>query len=182
MRNLPTISLAFLLGIVLLAIGQLVPNYDAPAFLSLIGGALLLIVAVRALAGWAGLHRTASPTLGSGEELLVESEGVTVQSRTLLLGWRQGPYRARLTNFRVLLSLRVFLMPTGRDVTVAWLVRGRPLSLRAVEIGSRGDISLLPARRFGPRLRMWVPNPEEWRVALHDSHPELLRQLSETST
>ncbi len=175
MRYAPSVSLAFVAGLVLLAAGQLVPSYDLSAFFNLLGGALLLVVAIRALAGWAGLHRTGAAALDSGERLLVESQGVMVQTRTLLLGWRQGPYRARLTNFRLLLSLRVFLVTTQRDVTAAWLVPARPLSVQAIEFGPSGEIALRPARRFGPRLRLWVPNPAEWQEALRESHPELLR-------
>ncbi len=182
MRNAPTITLAFLAGVILLAAGQVVPSYDATAFLNLLGGALLVIVAIRALAGWAGLHQQPGAALTSGEQLLLESNGVMVQTRTLLLGWRQGPYRARLTNFRLLLSLRVFLVTTQRDVTAAWLVPGRPLSLRAIELGPSGEIVLVPQRRFGPRMRLWVPNPSEWEQALRENHPELLRQASSSTS
>jgi hypothetical protein len=178
MRYAPSISIAFVAGVLLLVAGQLVPNYDASAFLNLLGGALLIVVAIRALASWAGLHRTITPDLASGETILVESEGVMVHTRTLLVGSRQGPYRARLTNLRLLLSLRVFMVTTQRDVTVAWLESGRPLSVLAIDVRPSGEIVLTPERRFGPRLRFRVPNPSAWQEALRDSHPELLRQES----
>lgn len=182
MRYLPSISIAFFAGVLLLVAGQLVTNYDTSAFLNLLGGALLIVVAIRALAGWAGLHRTIAPILESGETVLVESEGVMVRTRTLLVSSRQGPYRARLTNLRLLLSLRVFMVTTQRDVTVAWLEPGRPLSVLSIDVQASGNVSLTPERRFGPRLRFWVPNPSDWQEALRNSHPELLRQEVSTST
>lgn len=182
MRYMPGIGLAFFAGVALLAAGQAVPSYDAGAFLSLLGGALLIVVAIRALASWAGLHHGSPPALDSGEDVLVECEGVMVQTRTLFVNSRQGPYRARLTNRRLLLSLRVLRISTQRDVTVAWLESGRPLSLMAVEVRPPNDVRLTPERRFGPRLRLWVPNASEWAEALRASHPELLRQEPSTST
>ena len=182
MRYAPAISIAFFLGVVLLAAGQVVPGYGASAFLNLLGGALLIVVAVRALAGWAGLHREVPPSLEGDETVLLQTEGVWVRTTTLLVGSRQGPYRARLTNRRLLLSLRVLRVATARDVTVAWLESGRPLSLLSIEVRPSGEIRLTPERRFGPRLRLQVPNPSEWVGALRASHPELLRQELSTST
>ncbi|HEY8692852.1 MAG TPA: hypothetical protein VIR57_08940 [Chloroflexota bacterium] len=182
MRYAPSISIAFFAGVLLLVAGQLVPNYDASAFLNLLGGALLVVVAIRALAGWAGLHRTIAPNLEDGETILVQSEGVMVQTRTLLVSSRQGPYRARLTNLRLLLSLRVLMVTTQRDVTVAWLGSGRPLSVLSIEVLPSGEVVLTPERRFGPRLRFWVPNPSAWEEALRESHPELLRYSSSSGS
>ncbi|HVA26196.1 MAG TPA: hypothetical protein VMW62_17615 [Chloroflexota bacterium] len=182
MRYPPSISIAFFGGVALLAAGQVVPNYDASAFLNLLGGALLVVVAIRALASWAGLHRSIEPALESGESLLVESQGVMVQTRTLLVRSRRGPYRARLTNLRLLLSLRVFKITTQRDVAVAWLISGRALSVLSIEVRPSGEILLTPERRFGPRLRFWVPNPGAWEEALRASHPELLRQPSSSGS
>jgi hypothetical protein len=182
MRYAPAISIAFFLGVALLAAGQIVPSYAAGAFLNLLGGALLIVVAIRALAGWAGLHRDVPPTLEGDETVLLETEGVWVRTATLLVGSRQGPYRARLTNRRLLLSLRVLRVTTARDVTVAWLESGRPLSLLSIDVRPSGEIRLTPERRFGPRLRLQVPNAAEWVEALRASHPELLRQELSTST
>ena len=182
MRYAPAISVAFFLGVALLLAGQVVPSYAASAFLNLLGGALLIVVAIRALAGWAGLHRDVPPSLEGDETVLLETQGVWVRTSTLLVGSRQGPYRARLTNRRLLLSLRVLRITTARDVTVAWLEPGRPLSLLEIEVRRSGEIRLKPERRFGPRLRLQVPNPNEWLEALRSSHPELLRQELSTST
>jgi hypothetical protein len=175
MRYVPSLSIAFFAGVALLAAGQVVPGYDLSAFFNLLGGALLIVVAIRGLAGLAGLHHTQPPALEPGETLLVESQNVMVQAPSLLLNWRRGPYRARLTNQRLLLSLRVLLVPTQRDVTAAWLISGRPLSLLSIEVRPSGELVLTPERRWGPRLRLWVANPEDWRAALHQSHPQLLR-------
>jgi hypothetical protein len=175
MRYAPALSVAFFAGVALLAAGQAVPNYDVSAFLSLLGGALLVVVAIRGLAGWAGLHQGQPPTLESGETLLVESQGVMVETPTLFVSSRRGPYLARPANIRLLLSLRVFMVTTQRDVTAAWLATGRPLSVRSIEVRPSGEIILTPERRFGPRSRLWVSNPSEWAEALRASHPELLR-------
>jgi len=174
MRYVPAVSLAFCGGVALLVAGQLVPNYDASAFLNLLGGALLIVVAIRALASWAGLHREPGPILQSGETLLVESDGVMVETPTLWISSRRGPYRVRLTNLRLLVSLRVLRVTTQRDITAAWLIRGRSLSLRSIYLRPGGEIVLDPERRFGPRLRFWVSNTQEWLEALNSSHPELL--------
>ena len=60
-------------------------------------------------------------------------------------------------------------------MTAAWLTSGRPLSVWSIDVRSSGEVLLTPERRFGPRLRLWVSNPDEWREALRQSHPELLR-------
>ncbi|HEX6513269.1 MAG TPA: hypothetical protein VF157_13280 [Chloroflexota bacterium] len=171
----PNIGIVFFAGVALLVAGQLVPSYDASAFLNLLGGALLVVVAFRALASWAGLHRDIPPALEPGETVLVESQGVMVQSGPRLFSTRRGPYRARLTERRLLLSLRVMMIPTQRDVTVAWLTSGLPLSVLAIELHGGGELALIPERRFGPRMRLWVGNSEDWRNALSEHHPELLR-------
>jgi hypothetical protein len=182
MRYLPPVSLAFFGGVALLALGQVVPSYDAGAFLDLLGGALLIVVAIRALAGWAGLHREPGPLLESGETLLAESEGVMIETPTLWISSRRGPYRVRLTNLRLLVSLRVLRVTTQRDVTAAWLIPGRSLSLRSIHLRPGGEIVLEPERRFGPRLRFWVRNAREWLEALNQSHPELLRYEGEDAS
>src|SRR5438067_13547748 len=102
MRFLPSLSIAFFGGVALLAAGQFVPDYGFSAFFNLLGGALLVVVAIRALAGWAGLHQEWKPDLAGDETLLVESQDVQVETRPLLLGGRRGPYRARLTNRRIM--------------------------------------------------------------------------------
>lgn len=182
MRYLPAISVAFFLGVALLAVGQVVPNYDVSAFLNLLGGALLVVVAIRALAGWAGLHQGNAPALQSGETLLVESDGVMIEAPTLLVSSRRGPYRVRLTNLRLLVSLRVLRVTTPRDITAAWLIPGRSLSIGEILVRPGGELVVKAERRFGPRLRMWVPNPDDWAQALRQSHPELLRYEPSTST
>lgn len=173
-RFVPSLSIAFFSGVALLVAGQLVPDYAISAFLNLLGGALLVVVAIRALAGWAGLHQDWSPNLASDETLLVESPSAMVETRPLLFGGRRGPYRARLTNRRILLSLRVLLVQTRHDVTVAVLAPGQPLSVRSIQVYPSGEIVIESARRFGARWRLWVENQEEWREALNESHPELL--------
>jgi hypothetical protein len=175
MRGWPAVSIAFFGGIALLAAGQVVPSFAISAFFQLLGGALLVVVAIRALASWAGLHQSWTPALEAGETLLVESENVSVETRPLLFGGRRGPYRARLTNRRVLLSLRVFTVMTRYDVTVAWLDPGRPLSLVSIEVLPTGQIILRSGRRFAGAWRLWVPNVAAWREALEASHPELIR-------
>jgi len=181
MRYVPSLSIAFFAGVALLVAGQIVPGDDASAFLNLLGGALLIVVAIRALASWAGLHQEWSPNLESGETLLVESQNVMVQTRPLLFGGRRGPYRARLTNRRILLSLRVFRVTTRHDVTVALFAPGQPLSVRSIEVQQSGEVNIRSARRFGARWRLFVPNPDEWRAALMDSHPELLDDPAQSS-
>jgi len=175
MRQWPTLSIAFFGGVLLLALGQIVPSFAASAVLQLTGGALLVVVAIRALASWAGLHQSWAPQLEAGETLLLESENVSVETRPLLFGGRRGPYRARLTNRRLLLSLRVFTIMTRHDVTVAWLEPGKPLSASSIEVLPNGRIRVSAARRFGASWTLWVPNASEWREALEASHPELIR-------
>jgi len=183
MRYVPSLSIAFFIGVALLAAGQIVPGYELSAILNLLGGALLIVVAIRVLANWAGLHQEWTPALRSGETLLVESQGVMAQTRPLLFGGRRGPYRARLTNLRILLSLRVLMIPTQHDVTVAWLAPGQPLSARSIQVRLPNEVLIQPARRFAMRWRLWVPNAAEWEQALSESHPELLDHAgSSTST
>jgi hypothetical protein len=112
--------------------------------------------------------------LQTGETLLIEDRDVRVRTRFGLWGSWRGTYRARLTNRRILLSLRVFLVTTNRDVTVAWLEPGQVLSLDRIEI-HRQDVRLVPARRFGSAWTLRVGDPEAWRAALMQAHPELLR-------
>lgn len=181
MRFVPSLSIAFFSGVALLLAGHLVPDYGISAFVNLLGGALLVVVAIRALAGWAGLHQEWSPNLSSGETLLVETQDAMVETRPLLFGGRRGPYRARLTNQRILLSLRVLKVQTRHDVTVAALTPGQPLSVRSIEVHPSGEVMIRSARRFGARWRLWVRNWEEWRDALNDSHPELLAYSSTTT-
>ena len=175
MHGWPAVSIAFFGGVALLAIGQWVPSFAWSMFCQMLGGALLIVVAIRALASWAGLHQSWAPNLEAGETLLVESENVSVETRPLLFGGRRGPYRARLTNRRILLSLRVFTIMTRHDVTVAWLDPGKPLSASQIDVLPSGEIVVQAARRFGPKWRLWVPNVKEWREALESSHPELIR-------
>ncbi len=174
MVRIPAVSAAFFVGVALLFVGELMPNYDASAVLSLLGGALLVVVAIRVLASWAGLHQRGEPALAQGETLLVESQGVTIEAPTLIVSSRRGPYRVRLTNERLLVSLRVMRIPIQRDLTAAWLTSGKPLSVRDIRINGT-EIALTPERRFGPRLRMWAPNAQEWAEKLREHHPELLR-------
>jgi hypothetical protein len=174
MRFLPSLSIAFFSGLALLAAGQLVPDDAVSAFLDLLGGALLVVVAIRALAGWAGLHQEWSPKLAPGESLLVESQDVMVETRPLLFGGRRGPYRARLTTQRILLSLRLLMVQTRHDVTVAALTPGRPLSVRSIEVHPSGEIVIRPVSRWGAPWRLWVHNWEEWRDALNSTHRDLL--------
>src|SRR5579862_4748218 len=181
MRFVPSLSIAFLSGVALLVAGQLIPDYGMSAFFNLLGGALLLVVAIRALAGWAGLHQVWSPNLSSGETLLVETQDAMVETRPVLFRGRRGPYRARLTNERILLSLRVLMVQTRHDVTVAALTPGKPLSVRSIEVHPSGEIVIQSARRFGARWRLWVRNWEEWRDALNDNHPELIAFSSTTT-
>ena len=172
-KYLPALSIVFLLGIAMLAVGQAVPDYQVSEVLSLIGGALLIVVAIRALASLAGLHQGSQPRLDSGEQLLVESDNVWAQTRTWIFRSRRGPYRARLTSDRILLSLNVMRVLTRHDVTVAWLRPGRPQSVRAIRI--RGSqVSVEPWRRLAGAWLLTVPNGEEWERALASSHPELL--------
>lgn len=173
MRYAPALSVAFFAGIALLAAGQYVRSFQASAVLTLLGGTLLIVVAIRALASLAGLHQEWSPKLDSGETLLVESDNVTVHTRRWLFGARRGPYRARLTNHRVLLSLRVMMITTRHDVTIGWLDPGRPTSVRRIEFMG-AEVLIQPERRFASRWRLWVPNAGAWREALAGAHPELL--------
>jgi hypothetical protein len=182
MRFVPSLSLAFFAGAALLVAGQLVSDYSISAVLNLLGGALLVVVAIRGLAGLAGLHQEWTPSLAPDETLLVESQEAMVETRPVLFGGRRGPYRARLTNQRILLSLRVLLVQTRHDVTVAVLAPGQPLSVRSIEVYPSGEIVIQLARRFGARRRLWVRNWEEWREALNDSHPELLDYSPASST
>ncbi|MBV8085187.1 MAG: hypothetical protein JO247_10270 [Chloroflexi bacterium] len=170
----PALSIAFFAGLGLLIAGQMVGDPQLAAPLSLLGGALLIAVAIRALAGLAGLHRPMAPALQTGETLLLEEQNVRVRTGFGLWGSWRGTYRARLTNRRILLSLRVFLVTTNRDVTVAWLEAGQVLSLARIEIDGQ-NVRLVPARRFGSGWILRVSDPEAWRAALADAHPELLR-------
>ncbi|GEM_PF-3206708 len=188
MRFEPALTAAFLTGLALLAAGQLVSAYELSAVFSLVGGALLIVVAIRGLAGLAGLHHAPEPRLAPGERVLVETPDAMVRNGSLLLANR-GPYRARLTNRRILLSLKVAFVITQHDVTVGWLGPGKPLSIRSIEVlpddppvgeqpsdreGS-GELRLTPWRRFGPRWRLWLPNAGAWKHALEESHAGLLR-------
>jgi len=179
MRYVPALSIAFFAGIALLAAGQTVPSYQLSAALSLVGGALLIVVAIRGLAGLAGLHQHWTPDLQAGETLLVESHNVMVRTRSWLFRTRRGPYRARLTNRRVLLSLRVMTILTRHDVTVAWLDPGRPTSVRSFTV-SASEVIIQPERRFASGWHLWLPNADEWREALARERPYLLE--SPTST
>ncbi|HEU0168533.1 MAG TPA: hypothetical protein VFS62_12210 [Chloroflexota bacterium] len=170
----PALGVAFVAGLGLLIAGQLVSDPQLAAALSLLGGALLIAVAIRALAGLAGLHRTPAPALQSGETLLLEEQDVRVRTGFGMWGSWRGTYRARLTNRRIMLSLRVFLVTTNRDVTVAWLEPGQVLSLARVEIDAQ-NVRLVPARRFGSAWTLRVGDPGAWRAALLEAHPELLR-------
>ena len=49
MRFAPGLSIAFFLGVILLVASQYAPSFDMASVLSLAGGALLIVVAIRGL-------------------------------------------------------------------------------------------------------------------------------------
>ncbi|MDE3078239.1 MAG: hypothetical protein KGJ86_22675, partial [Chloroflexota bacterium] len=177
MLNHPAaVPLAFLIGLTLFLAGQFMPGAEAAAACSFLGGALLIVVAIRALARMAGLHQQTPAHLEPGEQLLVESQEVSVETRALLLRGRRDHYRARLTNRRVLLSLKVWWVNTSRDVTIGSFAAGLPTSLRNVQVlpdgaanplpvgeafsaghRSPGRVVLTPAHRRGAHWTLYVP-------------------------
>ena len=171
-------------GLALLVLGQLTAAADVAAAASLLGGALVLVVAIRVLARLGGLHEH-GPHLGAQEELLLETPGVRAERRFPLLGIRRGVYRARLTNRRILLSLMLWRVMTNRDVTIATFEGPAVTALRGVDIlpsGSGpamngdvpGQVILRPRHRRAPIWTLHVPNANRWQAALGGLHPELL--------
>ena len=195
-----TLAITAALGVLGVIAGSLVPSAEWSTALSLLGGALLIAVAIRVLAALAGLHAEAEPALRPGEKLLTQSFNATLLGHSPAV-W--GPswgaprtYRATLTTERILLSVRIWGITTGRDATIASLLPGQPLSLQSIDVKleprflqkpdgavselspaeTPGNITLKPVRRFGPRWKLRLADAGRWALALEETHPELLRQ------
>ncbi|MGH2364414.1 MAG: hypothetical protein ACRDHX_07160 [Chloroflexota bacterium] len=172
------------MGLVLLVIGRLTASANVAVAASLLGGALVLAVAIRVLAGLGGLHEH-GPHLAAREELLLETPAVSAERRFPLLGTHRGVYRARLTNRRILLSFMWWRVRTNRDVTIATFAGPAATALRGVEILTSasgpavngdvpGQVILRPRHRRAPSWTLHVSNANRWREVLAGRYPELL--------